>query len=95
MKHATTRVPQSDCLNCGKTLDAASLSPLETDDRRPSPGDVAVCLHCSHFHMFKDDMTLRAATPMELLELSNDPDVLSLLRGMRKVRLSPQRKATE
>jgi DNA-directed RNA polymerase subunit RPC12/RpoP len=85
----TTRMPRCKCLNCGKEVDAATISPTETEIRRPQEGDATVCLWCSHIMVFTADLTMRSPTPVELLEIADDPGVITLLQAMGKLRDSP------
>jgi hypothetical protein len=38
----------------------------------PEPGDLSVCAHCFTLLMFDDDLTSRALTPDEFLELPSE-----------------------
>jgi hypothetical protein len=79
----TTRLPASHCLNCGKQLDAAS--DLE-GERTPCPGDVTVCIDCGHVMAFADDMTMRALTDAEMIEVAGDCDLLKVQRALAAIK---------
>ena len=83
----TWKTPDFLCLNCRRTVDAASASPLEPEPRRPHVGDVTVCLYCSHLMIFTGDASwVRDPTDAEMDDIMNDPDVVTLLEAMAKGR---------
>lgn len=69
-----TRVPLQHCPNCGVPLDATGRASASKD--RPQPGNATVCLNCGHLMVFADDMSLRAPTDAEVVELAADADML-------------------
>jgi hypothetical protein len=70
MKTNSHRLPETKCPNCGTHLDAAT--EVGSDDgKRPSPGDLTVCIECSVPLVFKADLSMR------LLDVG-DFDALSL-----------------
>jgi hypothetical protein len=71
-----TRVPPSNCPNCGTELDCAS--DVLGGNERPSPGDVTICLGCGLLMRFKDDMRLRRLTGAEMIEALKDPRVATI-----------------
>ena len=73
----SVRVEPNACLNCGKTLTAVSV--VEGDVPPPSDGDLAVCLYCSHIHIF-DGGKLRSPTDAEIVEIAGDPDLLKVMK---------------
>jgi hypothetical protein len=75
----TRRTEQpGECLNCGKTLTAIGL--VDTNDTPPpSDGDIAVCMYCSHIHVF-DGGKLRSPTDAEIVEFAGDPDLLKVMK---------------
>jgi DNA-directed RNA polymerase subunit RPC12/RpoP len=77
-------LPEKACLNCGKTIDAATRT-LDKDDDRPSPGDVAICFYCGHLMVYADDMSVREPTDEEVVEMAADPDIVEGMR-MRAIR---------
>jgi DNA-directed RNA polymerase subunit RPC12/RpoP len=77
-------LPHEACLNCGKSIDAATRT-LDMDDDRPSPGDVAICFYCGHLMVFADDMSVREPNEAEVVEMAGDPDIVEGMR-MRAIR---------
>jgi hypothetical protein len=74
----TRRTEQASvCLNCGKTLDAVGL--VEGGTPPPSDGDLAVCMYCSHIHVF-DGGKMRSPTDAEMVEFAADPDLLKVMK---------------
>lgn len=67
-------LPLQRCHNCGHKLDTASAQ--QEKRHRPTPGDATVCLHCGHFMIFADDLTLRAPTDDEVVKWAADPDMV-------------------
>lgn len=66
------------CLNCGRKLDAVNI--VESPDTPPpSDGDLAVCLYCSHIHVF-DGGKLRNPTGDEIVDFAGDPDLLKVMK---------------
>lgn len=61
----TTRLSESACPTCGKTLNAAT----HMTDARPSPGDCTVCLGCQDILIFTEELDLRQPTDQELEKL--------------------------
>lgn len=72
------RVPESRCLDCGKTLDA-----LGTGDKalaaRPEPGDVTVCIRCGAVMKLDEKLRLRGLTDAEMDELVNSRETMQEL----------------
>lgn len=70
---ANARMPECKCLNCKREMDAVT----STDPGEPLPksGDITICLRCGYVMAFRDDMTFRALTLVELQEVSTDPRV--------------------
>lgn len=59
--------PQCNCPSCGCKLDAATN--LADERRRPSPGDLSVCINCTSFLVFDDNLILRNLSPEETKQL--------------------------
>jgi hypothetical protein len=57
------RLPPSLCPDCGYQLDCAT--GVDNDDR-PSPGDLTLCLKCTQFLQYNDDMVLVPLAPHTL-----------------------------
>lgn len=84
-----TRTPPSKCLNCGKLITAGAPTPdfpddskPNPDDSKPNPGDVAVCLDCAHVHIYADDLTLRAPTDDEMVDIAGDPEMIRAVEAI-------------
>jgi len=65
----TYRHKGNTCPLCFKLIDAATN--IETK-RAPEPGDVTICVYCSSWLIFNDDMTLRAASRQDIDDLPKD-----------------------
>jgi DNA-directed RNA polymerase subunit RPC12/RpoP len=85
------KTPKFSCLNCGKEMDAASDSPLETEPRAPQEGDVSLCAYCSHVMVFTAARTVRSATQAEMDEITANPDTAKLFEAMARVRKAQRR----
>jgi hypothetical protein len=78
----TPRMPESKCLACGYTFDAAS---GVTGAEHPQAGDISLCLRCGHLMAFNADLTTRALTDAEMLEVAEDPRILEVQRARKHV----------
>lgn len=80
---STTRHTESPCLNCGKRIDAASVFGVGEDAvRPPGEGDITICLHCRHVMAYTADLTLRALTDEEVVDIAGDPRLVSSIELM-------------
>jgi hypothetical protein len=76
----TFRHKESRCPACAHQLDASTATEGE-GARSPEPGDCTICLNCASVLMFRDDMTVRLATPTELREAEeSQPETFKKLR---------------
>lgn len=50
------------CTNCGRVNDAVT---GVSTSARPKPGNAAICFRCRHIMIYRDDLSLRDATPAE------------------------------
>ena len=73
----SVRVEPDVCLNCDRKLDAIDV--VEGGTPQPSDGDLAVCMYCSHIHVF-DGGKLRSPTDVEIVEMAADPDLLKVMK---------------
>lgn len=69
----TTRTPDCKCLDCGMLISAASTC---EDERVPSPGDISICIHCGHIMIFNEDLTVRALTDAEVIEVAGNQEII-------------------
>jgi hypothetical protein len=65
IKHTPT--PESRCPKCGDLLTAAA----SIEGATPEPDDISLCARCGQVLVFKNDLTQRAATPEEIVELES------------------------
>jgi hypothetical protein len=73
----TTRTPLSHCLDCGMTVTAGTPSVVDRPDYRPpQPGDLAICIRCTHVMAYGDDLRVRALTDAEIVNVAGDPDMV-------------------
>lgn len=73
----TIRVKGVPCANCGELMNA--IGRVENDETPPpNDGDFAVCLYCSHIHLFEKGK-IRDSTPAERDEFASNPDVMEVL----------------
>jgi hypothetical protein len=87
---ATTRTPLNHCLDCGSAIDAGT--PADPNDPSiPSPGDIAICLHCAHVMLYADDLTVRALTDAEVVEVAGDPDMVRAVNAIAKLNKAERR----
>lgn len=63
------KIKESACGHCGKLMDGAS---NWNGDEAPSEGDCMVCFYCLGVCVYKNDLTLRAATDKEIAEWDHD-----------------------
>jgi hypothetical protein len=70
------RTPLSYCLDCQMLITAGSDVTENDNPRPPRPGDLAICLHCAHVMAYADDLTVRALTDAEAVEVAGDPDMV-------------------
>ena len=68
------------CPVCDEKLDGATV--VNDDHAIPEPGDLSVCFGCGSFLTYRDDMTMRLLTEMEVYGL--DAHAKATLIEMRK-----------
>ncbi len=73
-------IPEAVCPSCGYKMEAATNA---TGKGTPAPGDISMCFGCTEVLTFNADMTQRALTPEEFLDLPFE--VRRLLIRMRTV----------
>jgi hypothetical protein len=73
----TVRHDATQCLNCGKIINAAAqMAAADDKDAAPHPGAVALCLGCGHVMIYADDLSLRELTDAEQVEIAGDPRIV-------------------
>jgi hypothetical protein len=72
----STRLPASNCLNCGKKLDGAE----GVQGGEPGPGCLSICVYCGAVTIYGDDLHLRPLTEDEAAKLAQERDTMRLLR---------------
>jgi hypothetical protein len=77
------RMPENYCISCGKPMTGASGVDW---DERPTPGDFAVCLYCGRLSAYAEDLTLRALTDDELLEIIDDDRIIAMQKTVARMR---------
>jgi hypothetical protein len=70
-------VPVSHCLECGKSLDAATGA---DHDHKVTPGSLSLCVYCGALMIFGNDMRLRQITDAERFDIQADRHTMDLLR---------------
>jgi hypothetical protein len=81
-----TETKPSTCPRCRHEVDAAT---HPTEDVRPRPGDVSVCIGCQGVNLFAEDLTLRMPTPEELQRLRGSdawPQIQRIVHAMLRVK---------
>jgi hypothetical protein len=76
-----TKVPQCACLDCGKSLDAATSIFC---DARPTAADITICIYCGHIMMFTNGLALRNPTREEQIEIAGDKRILAIQRARKE-----------
>jgi hypothetical protein len=71
-------LPPSNCIGCGKLVDAAT--PVDIKTVTPAPGDITICFYCGHIMVYADDLSLRNPTDVEMFELAGNKTILAMQR---------------
>lgn len=71
------RIQTEPCLNCGAKLSGAGI--VEGEAPTPNDGDLAVCMYCSHIHVF-DGGKMRNPTDDEIVDIAGDPEMLKVMK---------------
>jgi hypothetical protein len=74
------RQPNRKCPACGKVIDADTPASFETV--APQPDDFSICLFCSAWCRYNNDMTLRLAEEKDMEEMQ--PDQIELLSKLSR-----------
>jgi hypothetical protein len=77
-----TRTPLNHCFDCHAPISAGAPTPDFPDASTPRPGDVAICLHCAHIMAYGDDLTVRALTDAEMIEIAGDADIVRAVNAI-------------
>lgn len=81
----THRLEKDKCPWCETILDAAS---NVEGTNAPKPGDYTICIYCTMFLFFDDNLRLRRATKLEEKELNRDPVARKLKKAAQEVKRS-------
>lgn len=76
------RVEPSPCPHCGQVLDGAS---NVTNDERPEPGDVTVCIICAGLAEFDEDMNLTMPSEAKKKDALTHEEVVAAIFAVRAV----------
>jgi hypothetical protein len=69
------------CPKCGYRMDKVLRCAVH--ERKPQPGDVALCSKCAAILAFTDDLGLRCANAQELDDLNFDPTIIAAQMTIR------------
>ena len=67
----SSRVPVHRCNNCQSEFDAATSL---TNDVKPKPGDLTICIECGQAHQFQADFSLASCTLESVRDNLSDTD---------------------
>jgi hypothetical protein len=76
----TRRVPETKCLSCGTSLDAATPADF---DGEPYSGAITVCIKCGHIMALDDNLKLRELTKDEAFAVAGDARILAIQRARK------------
>lgn len=69
--HNITIMEDDYCPVCGTIISAATpIDPKETYS--PIPGDISICVGCTAYLLFDDNLKLKTLTVAEMIDLPND-----------------------
>lgn len=74
----STRHKASPCLSCGAVLDAATGI---GNKAKPRAGAITLCVKCGHLMAYAWDLSLRALTDKEIVDIAGDERVLAIQRA--------------
>lgn len=77
VERRTTRTVESQCLNCGKLMDAATGA---GHDHKPTEGSIGICISCNHIMAYDADLKLRELNDEEIREIAGHPEILRIMR---------------
>jgi hypothetical protein len=75
----TTRHIESSCTNCGIVIDASTIVGIE---RSPQPGNIGICMKCSHVMAYDENIKLRDLTDEEVIAIAGDKDILLYIKSI-------------
>lgn len=82
----------SKCPNCGAELDtAAQLCGDDEEAGGLKPGDITICINCSHICAFDDDHKLRNLTDQEIRDVAGDPRIIAAQKSLAEMRTDYER----
>lgn len=68
------------CPVCGDPIEAMT-NTIDIDP--PTPGDATVCVMCTSVNVVGNDGYIRLPTPAEAMTFAQDPNIQSIIAGMR------------
>lgn len=77
------RIGETNCTGCGKALDGASGVAC---DKKPSSGDVTVCIYCGHIMAFSSNLQLRNLTEDEMYAIAGDERIVAISKAIRTLK---------
>jgi hypothetical protein len=75
----TTRHVESLCTNCGIVIDASTIVGIE---RSPQPGNIGICMKCSHVMAYDENIKLRDLTDEEVIAIAGDKNILLYIKSI-------------
>jgi hypothetical protein len=76
-------IPPTACLACGRIHDGAMGI---DDEKRPSSGDIAICVYCGHIQAYGNDLQLRELTREEQISIAGDKSILKAQRAIAQAK---------
>jgi hypothetical protein len=74
----TTRTGPNLCPSCGKLVDAAT---GVSNQRRPTPGSIIICISCGHLAAYDDQLKIRPLTDEEVIGVAGDERIITLQKA--------------
>jgi hypothetical protein len=82
----TIEVPSSPCRSCGREMSGATDSHDPDQPVLPKPGEISICLYCSHVSEYGPDLKLVPLSDAALLEIAGDPRFIRAMRAVEQFR---------
>jgi hypothetical protein len=75
----TTRHSTSSCLNCGYEIDASTIT---GSTHSPKPGNIGICIRCSHIMAYDEELKVRELTSEEMKAVAGNENVLRYINSL-------------